>query len=245
MSAPLPPSESALDAASPQVTAANATTAADAQATRRRRGRLIGEIAVSLGFAERERVEEAVSTARDEGKPTGQVLVEKGVLAADQLAQVLAERFDIDYVDLSQFDVDLGAVNLIGADAAKRYQAVPIAFLDDGLLLVAMADPTNVLTLEDISMITGMRARPAAASQEDIRMLITRLGSAADSIEDIVDDAPEEVVELETGAEDKDAPIIKLVRSLIGQAIDQGASDIHFDPEEREMRVHYRIDGVL
>ena len=245
MSAPPSPSESRGDGAARPDGATATATAAQAAVTRRRRGRLIGEIAVALGFADPERVEEAVSTARDEGKPTGQVLVEEGVIGSDQLAQILAERFDIDYVDLSQFDVDLGAVNLIGADAAKRYEAVPIAFLEDDVVLVAMADPTNVLTLEDISMITGMRARAAAASLEDIRMLIARLANAGDSIEDVVDDAPEDAVEFETGADDKDAPIIKLVRSLIGQAIDQGASDIHFDPEEREMRVHYRIDGVL
>jgi type IV pilus assembly protein PilB len=227
-----------------QAAAASGATATQAP-PRRRRGRLIGEIAVALGFAERERVEEAVSVARDEGKPTGQVLVEEGVLGHDQLARVLAERFDIDYVDLSNYELDLGAVNLISADAAKRYQAVPIGFLEDGTLLVAMADPTNVLTLEDISMMTGMNVKPAAASQEDIRMLITRVSNAGESIQDIVDEEPEEVIEPSAAGDSSSAPIIKLVHSLIGQAIEQGASDIHFDPEERELRVLYRIDGVL
>jgi type IV pilus assembly protein PilB len=211
---------------------------------RRRRGRLIGEVVVDLGFADRERVEAAVAHARDEGKPTGQVLVDEGVLRYDQLARVLAERFGLDYVDLSEYELDLGAVNLLGAEAAKRYQAVPIGFLEDRTLLVAMADPTNVLTLDDISMITGMKVRPAAASQEDVRVLITRLSSTGDAIQEVVDEEPDADA-FEPQADSQDAPIIKLVHSIIGQAIEQGASDIHFDPEEAEMRVHYRIDGVL
>ena len=225
---------------------AAAPVAADAPSPqRRRRGRLIGEVVVDLGFADRDRVEEAVSQARDAGKPTGQVLVDEGVLRYDQLARVLAERFGLDYVDLSQYELDLGAVNLLGAEAAKRYQAVPIGFLEDRTLLVAMADPTNVLTLDDISMITGMKVRAAAASQEDVRVLIARLSSASDAIQDVVDEEADEVDSFEAQVDSKDAPVIKLVHSIIGQAIDQGASDIHFDPEEGEMRVLYRIDGVL
>jgi type IV pilus assembly protein PilB len=171
------------------------------------------------------------------------VLIDEGVLRYDQLARVLAERFGLDYVDLSEYELDLGAVNLLGAEAAKRYQAVPIGFLEDRTLLVAMADPTNVLTLDDISMITGMKVRPAAASQEDVRVLITRLSSTSDAIQEVVDEEPD--APLEAQADSQDAPIIKLVHSVIGQAIEQGASDIHFDPEEAEMRVQYRIDGVL
>jgi type IV pilus assembly protein PilB len=226
--------------------AATPTAAAQIQPTPepRRRRRLIGDVVVELGFAERERVEDAVAIARDEGKPTGQVLVDEGVLRPDQLARVLAERFDIEYVDLSKHELDLGAVNLLGFDAAKRYQAVPIGFLEDRTLLVAMADPTNVLTLEDISMITGMNVKAAAASQEDIRLLITRLTSTGESIQDIVDE-PEQTEQHAGAGAAQEAPIIKLVHSIIGQAIEQGASDVHFDPEEREMRVLYRIDGVL
>ena len=213
----------------------------------RRRGRLIGEVAVELGFADRGRVEEAVSAARDAGKQTGQMLVDEGILHHDQLARVLAERFGLMYVDLSQYEIDLGAVNLISSDAAKRYQAVPIGFLEDGALLVAMADPTNVLTLDDISMITGMKVKPAAASQDDIRQLIMRLGHADESIVNLIDDedVPDASVSLSLQAEAQDAPVIKLVHSIIGQAIDQGASDIHFDPEDNEMRVLFRVDGVL
>ena len=116
---------------------------------------------VELGFATREKVEDAVEIARAQGKPTGQVLVEQGILRHDQLARVVAERFGLDYIDLSVYELDMGAVNLIDMDAIRRYQAVPVGFLEDGTLLLAMADPTNVLSIDDIAMLTGRRVRSA------------------------------------------------------------------------------------
>src|SRR5580658_11228613 len=81
--------------------------------------------------------------ARAQGRPTGHVLVERGILRHDQLARVVAERFGLDFVDLAVYDLDMGAVNLIGVQAAKRYQAVPVGYTDDGAVLLAMANPTN------------------------------------------------------------------------------------------------------
>jgi type IV pilus assembly protein PilB len=210
-----------------------------------RPGRLIGDVVVDLGYAVRERVEEAVELARAQGKPTGQVLVEQGVLRQDQLARVIADRFGLDYIDLSTYDIDMGAVNLIDMDAVRRYQAVPVGFLEDGTLLLAMADPTNVLTVDDIAMLTGRRVRPASASVEDLNILITRLSRVERSVEDIVEVPPEAEAELLVEEADKDAPIIKLVHSIVAEAIDQGASDIHIDPSEGDMRVMFRVDGVL
>jgi type IV pilus assembly protein PilB len=210
-----------------------------------RPGRLIGDVVVDLGFATREKVEEAVEIARAQSKPTGQVLVEQGILRHDQLARVVAERYGLDYIDLSTYELDMGAVNLIDMEAIRRYQAVPVGFLEDGTLLLAMADPTNVLTVDDIAMLTGRRVRSASASVEDLNILITRLSRVERSVEDVVEvaDAPEP--ELLVDEADKDAPVIKLVHSIVAEAIDQGASDIHIDPSEGDMRVMFRVDGVL
>jgi type IV pilus assembly protein PilB len=209
--------------------------------------RMIGEVVVDLGFADRETVEEAVGMARSQGRPTGLVLVEQGVLRHDQLARVVAERFGLDYIDLAVYDLDMGAVNLLSTDAAKRYQAVPVGFTEDGTVLLAMADPTNVLTIDDVAMMTGRRVRAAAASVEDLTLLLARLARMDDSIEDIVDEHSEddEEAELRVDDADKDAPIIKLVHSIVAQAVQQGASDIHVNPEEGDTRVQYRVDGVL
>jgi type IV pilus assembly protein PilB len=209
---------------------------------------MIGQVVVDLGLADAETVDRAVELARVQGRPTGQVLVEQGVLHHDQLARVVAERFGLDYVDLSVYDVDMGAANLLSVSAAKRYKAIPIGFAEDGSVLLAMADPTNVLTIDDVAMLSGRRVRPVAASIEDLDLLLTRLSRMEESIEDIVE---EEEAEPESGPEalaeegDRDAPIIRLVHSIVAQAVAQGASDIHVNPEEGDTRVLYRIDGVL
>jgi type IV pilus assembly protein PilB len=212
-----------------------------------RSARMIGEVVVDLGFADRDTVEEAVASARSQGRPTGLVLVEQGVLRHDQLARVVAERFGLDYVDLAVYDVDMGAVNLLSTDAAKRYQAVPVGFTDDGSVLLAMADPTNVLTIDDVAMMTGRRVRAAAASAEDLSLLLARLARMEESIEDIVDEDAEAAAEASLHVDDAetDAPVIKLVHSIVAQAVQQGASDIHVNPEEGDTRVLFRVDGVL
>ncbi len=210
-----------------------------------RSSRMIGEVVVELGLADLETVEEAISSAREQGRPTGIVLVERGILRHDQLARVVAERFGLDFVDLAVFDLDMGAVNLISADTAKRYQALPVGFTDDGALLLAMANPTNVLTIDDVGMMTGRRIRPAAASLEDLNLLLARLAQMDASIEDIVDEDAEDAEELSVDEADKDAPIIKLVHSIVAQAVQQGASDIHVNPEEGDTKVLFRVDGVL
>src|SRR5277367_4972417 len=209
--------------------------------------RMIGEVVVDLGFAERDVVENAVALARSQGRPTGLVLVEQGVLRHDQLARVVAERFGLDYVDLAIYDVDMGAVNLLSTDSAKRYQSVPVGFAEDGTLLLAMADPTNVLTIDDVAMMTGRRVKVAAASVEDLNLLLTRLAQMDDSIEDIVEEETDADAETDVLADevDSDAPVIKLVHSIVAQAVQQGASDIHVNPEEGDTRVLFRVDGVL
>jgi type IV pilus assembly protein PilB len=209
-------------------------------------GRLIGDVVVDLGFATREAVEEAVEIARAQRKPTGQILVDQGVLRHDQLARVVADRYGLDYIDLSVYELDMGAVNLIDMDSIRRYQAVPVGFLEDGTLLLAMADPTNVLTVDDIAMLTGRRVRSASASIEDLNILITRLSRVEQSVEAIVEEEDAQAeADLVMDEVDKDAPVIKLVHSIIADAIEQGASDIHIDPGEGDMRVLLRIDGVL
>jgi type IV pilus assembly protein PilB len=208
--------------------------------------RMIGEVVVDLGLADLETVEAGVAAAREQGRPTGVVLVERGILRHDQLARVVAERFGLDFVDLTVFDLDMGAVNLVGIKAAKRYQALPVGFTEDGALLLAMANPTNVLTIDDVGMMTGRRIKPAAASVEDLNLLLTRLARMDESIEDIVDEeAEEEGEQVSVDEADSDAPVIKLVHSIVAQAVQQGASDIHVNPEEGDTKVLFRVDGVL
>src|SRR3954470_17943165 len=211
---------------------------------RHRSARFIGDVVVDLGFAGRDAVERAIVAARDTGRRTGQVLVDEGTITSDQLARVIAERFGVDHVDLSIFKVDMTAANLLASSAARRYEAVPVQFLDDRTVLVAMVDPGNVLAIDDIALMTGYEVRAAAAAREDVVALIGRLNQLDDVV--VTDDDQDDELDVGDLRESADAaPIIKLVHSLIGQGIEQGASDIHFEPVDGDILVRYRIDGVL
>src|SRR5215208_71705 len=206
--------------------------------------RRIGDVIVQLGFAERELVEKAVEKGRAGGVPLGQSLIDAGIVDSNQLAQALAERNGLDYVDLNSFEVDQGAANLIDPAKARRYQTIPISFLGEQTLLVATADPANVLALDDIAMATGYEVRRAVASPEDIDALIGQLSHLGDAVEEFGDEEDEaEVIELRDQADE--APVVKLVHSVIADAVRRGASDIHFEPRSSDMRVRYRIDGVV
>jgi type IV pilus assembly protein PilB len=216
-----------------------------APTSRGRSPRFIGDIVVDLGYAARESVEAAIAESRASGRRTGEVLVERGVLTPDQLARVVAERFGVDQLDLGIFKVDMSAANLLPSSSAKRYGAVPVKVIDDRTLLVAMIDPGNVLAIDDISLMSGYEVRAAVAAEQDVNALIQRLNALDDVVvaETFDEEDGTEVVDLRESA--ADAPVIKLVNSLIGQGVEQGASDIHFEPVEGDLVVRYRIDGVL
>ena len=208
--------------------------------------RRIGDVIVQLGFAERELVEKVVDEGRANGVPLGQSLIDAGIVDSNQLAQALAERNGLDYVDLNSFEVDQGAANLIDASKARRYQTIPVSFLGEQTVLVATADPANVLALDDIAMATGYEVVRAVASPEDIDALIgqiSRLGDSVEELEEAADASAAEVIELRDQADE--APVVKLVHSIIADAVRRGASDIHYEPRAADMRVRYRVDGVV
>jgi type IV pilus assembly protein PilB len=206
--------------------------------------RRIGDVIVQLGFAEREMVEQVVERGRREGIPLGQALLDARIVNSAQLAQALAERNGLDYVDLNSFDVDKGATAMIDGGKARRYRTIPIAFLAERTLLVATADPANLLALDDITMATGYDVRRAVASPEDIDALIEQLGTLENAVHEVEDDQHEaEVIELRESADE--APIVKLVHAVIGDAVRRAVSDIHFEPSGHDMRVRFRVDGVV
>jgi type IV pilus assembly protein PilB len=210
--------------------------------------RFLTDVIVDLGLVERERVDVAIDEGRRLGKMPEDVLIEHGVLTAEGLSRAVAERHGLDHLDLGSFQPDMTAANLISIPAAKRYEAVPVGFIDDRTLLVAMADPANVLAVDDIALLTGKEIRPAVTSREDILNLISRLTRldqviADDLLADEMDQIPAEVVELRESADD--APVIRLVNQIVAQAVEQGASDVHLEPSGNELRVRFRIDGVL
>jgi type IV pilus assembly protein PilB len=227
-------------------------------------GRVLTDVIVDLGFVERDAMDEAVQMARSAGSAAERVLVSTGAITENELARAVAERFGLDHFDLQVYRVDPDAAKLVTPAAIKRYQAVPVAFASDRTLLVAMADPANVLAVDDIAVMTGYEVRPAVASPSDIESVLERIsdpswgnGGGAAPEADVEDEFSEPAPNgagplydltpqtVNFGASGEDASVIQLVQRVISEAVDRGSSDIHFEPQEEEMRVRYRIDGVL
>jgi type IV pilus assembly protein PilB len=211
-------------------------------------GMFVTDVIVELGYATRERVDEVIEEARSAGKSPEALLREHNLIDGDQLSRAVAERYGLDHVDLSEYKVDMGATNLLSVTAARRYQSIPVGYVNKETLLLAMSDPANVLAVDDIQMMTGLNCRVAVAAEEDIEALIGRMNTLESAVSEAVSEDEEleaeaEVTELRESADD--APVIKLVYSVVGQAVSEGASDIHFEPDEDEMRVRFRVDGVL
>ncbi len=217
--------------------------------SRRGTSRFLSDVIIELGFAARETVHAAIDSARQHGTTPESLLVDQGAITQDQLSRAIAARHGLDHLDLSVFKVDMAAANLMTSANAKRYDAVPVSFVNERTVLVAMADPGNVLVIDDVALMTGYEVRAAVASREDIGALITRLTRLDDVVastsmeDDGPSEGPAEIVDLRESADD--APVIKLVNQIIAQAVEQGTSDIHFQPDGKEMAVRFRIDGVL
>jgi type IV pilus assembly protein PilB len=217
----------------------------------RSRGRSTGFVTdalVELGYVAEDRAVQAIEEGRKAGRPAEHLLLEWGLVDGNQLSRAVAEQYGLEHVDLAVYQVDMAAANLISVNTARRYRALPIGFVDKGTLLVAMSDPTNVLAVDDIQIATALDCRVAVAADEDIEDLIARLNTLQSAVSEAVTEGEEEddlaeVSEIEVSAED--APVVKLVYSILGQAVGEGASDVHFEAEEDEMRVRFRIDGVL
>ena len=226
------------------MSAPEATTAVLGEYRYRRPGGRIGDIVVDLGFCSRELVEECVELAINTGQQLGRVLVARRAITPDQLAVAIAKRFGVEHRNLSDIQLDFAAAALLPVTEARRLGVVPIAFLDgDEGLLLALANPDNFLALDDVSMFTNRRITPVVVSEIDLDILMRRISVLDDESLQDDGDTIEEIVVRETA---DDAPTIRLVRSIIAQAVDRGASDVHFDPfDDGSLAVRYRIDGVM
>lgn len=157
-----------------------------------RGGRFLSDVIVELGFAERETVEQAFEASRAPGKKLGSTLVEMGMLSEDQLGRAIAERYRLDYLDLEEFDVDPEAARVIGDNKMKSYEAAPVAFTEDGALVVAMVDPADWLAAEEIAQLTRRRVRRAVASAAGVARVIVRVSEAKASGGESTGDASED-----------------------------------------------------
>ncbi len=208
----------------------------------------LGTLLIDEGLVTPEILETGMALQESTGRPLGRVLVEEGLVEESDLVRALAKHIGIEFVDLNAVTVDPAAASLIPESLARRYAAVPIAFQDNALI-VAMADPANVLAIDDIRALTGREVLPRVATRSDVERAIGGVAGLEDSVSDLADFAGEDDIEAQdlasVEAATEDAPVVKLVNMLISKAAADRASDIHIEPTERDLRVRYRIDGVL
>jgi len=210
----------------------------------------IGEILIEMGLVTPLQLEEALDEQKSSHLRIGEILVAQGLLTGVELTEALARRLGVRYVDLGAMKIDTSAANLITEKDARRYAAIPVSYVNDHTLLVAMVDPANIFAIDDLRMLTGYDIEPAISTEEDIFGQMSKLRRLEDKVGENLDDQPatgelsaDEVRDIREQMDE--APIVKLVNSIMAQAADDGASDIHFEPQAKEMLVRFRNDGVL
>ena len=211
-------------------------------------GTQLGALLVEGGLITNDQLAAALEVQGTSGKPIGRVLIDQGLISESDLVRALAKQVGLDFVDLTEHPIDATVASLIPEALARRYQALPIAW-DGELLVVAMADPSNVLAVDDIRALTGAQVRSVVATAAQIRDAIDRFHRLDGEVDDLASQAADELGEGEdlsnVSAVVEDAPIVKFVNLLITQATSDRASDIHVESRDHEAVIKYRIDGVL
>jgi len=215
----------------------------------------LGDILVREGLITLEQLKKALQEQKSSGMRLGYTLVKLGFIEETEVTKMLARQYRMPAVDLSRFEVDPKILKLIPPDIATKHVVLPLK-REGRTLTVAIADPNNVAAIEDIKFITRCDVFPVIAGEYTLRNAIDRyyqqsdaqLQSLLKSVEaeedlEVVEDQEDEDVKAQDLADD--APVVKLINGLLTDAVKRGASDIHIEPFEHEMRVRYRVDGAL
>ncbi|HEY3317241.1 MAG TPA: ATPase, T2SS/T4P/T4SS family [Coriobacteriia bacterium] len=211
-------------------------------------GERLGLLLMKAGIISERQLADALEVHKATGSPLGRVLVDLGYAKQGAILSIMARQLGLPYIDFAEQKPEPAAVALVPKDLAERYTLMPIKTDEQNRLVVAMADPQNVLALDDLGIITGYEIVPAISTKEDIIAAIAEQYKVAEHVsEDELDGAEDlSMSELEA-IEDatSEAPIVKLVNYIITRAVNERASDIHIEPQEKDLRVRFRVDGVL
>ena len=199
-------------------------------------------------------LQKAQQQVKSGGGGVTQALVKIGAITEDGLVKFLAELYGVGSIDLANFTPDPSVTKLLPGDVANKFQVVPIS-RSGRRLTVAMANPSNIFAIDDIKFITGFEVQPVVAPEAAIKKAIDKAYDSVASFENVMKGMEDEIEVIEDQADDvpdvtllgeaEQAPVVKLVNSLITDAVRKGASDIHIEPYERTLRVRFRIDGTL
>ncbi|MDQ2664608.1 MAG: Flp pilus assembly complex ATPase component TadA, partial [Gemmatimonadota bacterium] len=219
----------------------------------------LGDLLVREGLITREQLEKALQEQRQSGTRVGYNLVKLGFIQETELTKMLARQYKMPAVDLSKFEVDPRIAKLIPGDLAIKHLVLPLK-RDGRTLTVAMADPTNLGVLDDLKFITRYDIFPVIGGEFTLKTAIEKLyettaDTQVNDLLSVIDDMESDVEVVEEKEEDQasaqltaqmeDAPVVKLLNAILTDAVKKGASDIHFECFEHDIRVRYRIDGAL
>ncbi|WNB87375.1 ATPase, T2SS/T4P/T4SS family [Cellulomonas sp. ATA003] len=211
----------------------------------------LGQILLDEGLVTESQLTDALAEQRVRGQSLGTTLVEIGMLTDRQLVAALAAQVGMAFIDLDEYPVDRMAVSMVPGSLCRRHVVLPIA-LEDGVLVLATANAGNVVAVDDVRTFCGMAVRTVVATQDDLLRAIDRFCRVDGEIENLssafeqeeAQRAEEQASRMAEVADDE-APVVRFVNLLVTQAITDRASDIHIEPAEHDLRVRYRIDGVL
>ena len=217
----------------------------------------IGDLLVREGLISRDQLLRALEDARNNGTRIGYSLVKLGFISEEELTRTLARQYRVPAVDLNRVTIDPKIVRLVPGDLARKHLVLPLRRVGR-TLTVAMANPTDVGAIDDLKFITRLDIEPVVVGEYTLRRHLEkyyeagdeRLQEILDEIEsdeevEVVEERDEEVSLAALQAQVEDAPVVKLINGILTDAVLRGASDIHIEPYEKEIRVRYRIDGVL
>jgi len=210
-----------------------------------KKAKALGRELVKLGVISNEQLNEVLKDLN--GKSLIKAITEKGFASETTIAKALAKAMGYEFIDLSSIKIDPAAVALVPEEIQKKHLAIPFA-LEEGKLKIALADPSNVVAIDDIKVITGYEVEPFIATETEILNAIeqfSRLDTEVKELEDLgTVETFEDEAKVREEAESEDAPIVKLVNAILTEGVRARASDITVEPQEDEVRVRYRIDGV-
>ena len=208
------------------------------------------DILVSQGKLTEQQLQQALEFQRGNPMELGQVLLSLGFISEEDLAQAQAQRLNLGYVDLTEADVDPEAVSLVPEKLLRRHGAVPL-YREDGRLIVAMSDPTDIYALDDLRMTSRCSIVPVVATEESLQHVQSMVFSAGARVAGTLEEAAETEtkdegeIELGAGSDAYEAPVVRLVNSILQRAVAEEASDIHLEPQAQKLEVRLRVDGML
>jgi type IV pilus assembly protein PilB len=212
-------------------------------------GTPLGALLIEEGLLTEAQLDAAMLEQAESGKTLGRLLIEQGTISEVELVRTLSRQVGLEFIDLNEYPIDASVSALVSEAVSRRYQAIPVGW-EDGKLIVAMADPSNVFAVDDIRAIAGAEVHTVVATASQILETIERYSRVDGEVDEIMaaasedaDDAAPDLLSLSEVVED--APIIKFVNLLVNQAVGDRASDIHVEPTESDLRIRFRIDGVL